>query len=101
MSIYLTGFDWVRQFQCRGDLTLGWIDRVLIQFKFFDCDLERRRLVLVSQSLQLDVRRDKFLVEDDLDFLVGWPVLRRFEEHMFVVSSYAFPGQRRGEPDVL
>ena len=65
----------MRQFQCRGDLPLGRISRVLIQFKLFDRDFERRRLELVSQSLQHDVRRKKFLVEDDLEFLIGRPVL--------------------------
>ena len=70
----------MRELECRRDLPLCGVRRVLIQLEVFDCDFERRGLEFVSQSLQHDVRRKKFLVEDDLEFFIGWPVLRWLEK---------------------
>src|SRR5206468_5935577 len=87
------------EFECRGDLALRWIGGVLVELKFFDRDFEWPRLELVSQALHQNLRREKFFVEDDFEFLVRRPVHSWLEEKMFVSSPHPFTGQRRIEPD--
>ena len=64
------------EFERGCDLALRRVGRVLVELKFFDRDVEWQRLELVSQALHQNLRRKKFLVESDFEFLIGRPVLR-------------------------
>ena len=64
------------EFKRGRDLALRRIGGVLVELKFFDRDVEWRRLELVGKALHQNLRREKFLVEGDFEFLIGRPVLR-------------------------
>ena len=76
----------MRKLERRRDLTLCRIGWVLIKLKRFDGDLKRRRREFVNAALQENVRREKFLVENDFEFLTRRPVFSWFEKQMFVTG---------------
>jgi hypothetical protein len=45
------------------------------------------------------VRREKFLVEDDFEFLIGRPIFGWFEKQMLIICPHPFAGQWRIQPD--
>ena len=89
----------MRKLERRRDLTLRWIGWVLIKLNAFDGDLKRRRREFVNAALHYNVRREKFLVENDFEFLIGRPVFTWFKKQMLVSGPHPLAGQWGVEPD--
>ncbi len=89
----------MRQFKRRRDPTLRRIGGILIKLKLFDGDLKRRRREFVNVAFHQNVRREKFLVENDFEFLIGRPVFSWYKKQMFVSGPQPPAGKWRIESD--
>src|ERR1700730_14769228 len=101
MSIQLAGLDLMGELESRRDLALFWICRVLIKLQLRDSDRERRRLRFVSQPFHQNLRREEFLIEDDLEFAIGRPILGWAKNQLAVRIPRPRAGDLRFEPDAF
>ena len=82
-------------------LSHRWINWVLIEFEIADRDTEGWSLKTVTQPLEPDMLRKKFLLEFDREFCSCWPVFFRFEEKYVIGRPAPSAGNLRSQMDAV
>src|SRR5260370_24715784 len=101
MPIQLAGIDCVSELKRSRNLTLSRIGRVLIEFEFFDRNRERSSVRFVNETLYRNVARKEVLIENDSEFLIGRPILRRLKDEHVLQAPMPFSTDLRFDPDAL
>ncbi len=101
MSLKLARLHRMRQFERGRHLSLRRIRRVLIKLELFNRDRERRCPRFINEALHQDVASKKFLVENDAELFIGWPVFGWLENENIAARPMPRPAHSWVESHAL